>query len=352
MISRIYLALFGILFLLFISSCSDEKLITEIIPDKNILIATFDGSNAKLVRITFPNGDVINNDVFFAANGKNLANTQVTQISNYLQYIYLIVPNEYKLLILDRTTFKLLVEYSFSEEQLKPRKIVFANATEAYLIFENSDTMYLIDTYYNKVARKIKLEGIPSDILAVGNQVYVTLPLQNKLVNFDTRTHNIEQTLTIENVPYLVQKNANGSQILVLCAGTGKITGDFRETISNPSVAIIDYLTNSIISTNQIKPPKADLLKEYPISFVITNNDWGFFITNNYLIRIDAKQPQNSLLIEQAKYSNIFHNNIYNEFFLLTSTDSQSNIHLADPILGKKKQKLTFNSLITSFSLL
>lgn len=337
---------------LFLASCSDEKLITEISPGKHILVATYDGTTAKLSRIIFPKGDVIKSDVFFEANGKPISNKKISQVVTYLQNVYVLIPDDYKVIILDRTTFKLISEFDFKEENKMPRKVVFANATEAYLIFDDYEYVYLIDTYYNKIARKIELDDKPSDILAVGNQVYITLPLKNQLAILDTRIHKISQNIQINNVPYLVQKNSDGSKILVMCAGIGKVPGDFRDAISNPSVVAVDFKTNAILSTNEIKPPKVDLLKQYPKMFIITNNDWGFFATEKYLIRIDAKQPQYSILIEEVGYSSLLHNNIYNEFYLLFNSTNQSVIHQVDPILAKKKEKLTINQLVTFFTLL
>jgi len=349
---RTILFFLSINLILLLLSCSEEKLITEISPNKHILIATHDGTTAKLTRLTFPDGNIVGNDVFYQANGKTISNNKITQLSPYLQNIWVIIPDDFKLLVLDRSSFKLLAEFNFDEEKILPRKIVFANATEAYLIFENAKYVYLIDTYYYKIARKIELEDKPSDILAVGNQVYITLPLQNKLAILDTRTHKIENTIQIDNVPYLVQKNADGTKILVLCAGIGKVPGDFREAISLPSITTLDFNTNIVLSKYEIKPPKVDLLKEYPKQFVVTNNDWGFFATDNYLIRLDAKDPKFTLLIEQTNYVELLHNNIYNEFYLLVNLPNQSIIHQVDPILAKKKDKLTFNQLITYFTLL
>ncbi len=335
-----------------IISCSEEKIITELSPDKHILVATHDGSVAKLSRLTFPNGEVIKNDVYMDANGKQISNNKITQLATYLQNIYVVIPEDYKVMVLDRTTFKLVAEFTFKEENKMPRKVVLANATEAYLIFDDFDQVYLIDTYYNKIARKIQLEGNASDILAAGNQVYITVPLKNQLSIFDTRTHKIESNIQIDNVPYLVQKNADGSMILVICAGIGKVPGDFREAISQPSVVALDFKTNAILSTNEIKPAKVDLLKEYPNMFIITNNDWGFFATQKYLIRIDAKQPQYSAMIEETGYSELLHNNIYNEFYLLLNLTNQSLIHQVDPVLAKKKEKLSLNQFVTFFTLM
>lgn len=333
-------------------SCSEEKIIKELSPNKHILVATFEGNVSKLSRLTFPSGEVINYDVFKDANGKQISNNKITQLATYLQNIYVVIPEDYKVLVLDRTTFKLIVEYNFQTENKMPRKVVFANATEAYLIFDDYEYVYLIDTYYNKIARKITLDGNPSDILAVGNQVYVTIPLKNQLSVIDTRTHKIENNIQIDNVPYLVQKNADGSKIIALCAGIGKVPGDFREAISYPSVVVLDFNTNTILSTNEIKPPKIDLMNEYPKYFIITNNDWGFFATEKYLIRIDAKQPQYSILIEEAGYSELLHNNIYNEFYLLINLSNVSTIHQVDPILAKKIGKLSLNQYVTYFTLM
>ncbi|GEM_PF-1190356 len=330
-------------------SCSDEKLITEIGSGKNITAATYDG-NAHLAKISFPDGAVLSADKYFEVNGKYISSNKITKIKQYLQYLYLIIPDDYKVVVVDKTTFKLVAEYTFKDKVEKPKDVAFANATEGYLIMDGANKVYLIDTYYHKIAKEIELKNYPSSVFVLGNRVYLTIPLENLIEVYDTPTHSFIKTITnVGEMPYLINKNANGSKLIVISAGMGKVPGDFRESISLPQVAFVNSSDYSVLSINDVNPPKADLKSQLPSEFIVTNNDWGFFISQDYLIRVDLEEPQYSIQISNNSYNTLTYNQIYNEIYYLQNDDMISSVHYADPVLARTKEKLNYQGVITSF---
>ena len=334
---------------LLIFSCSDEKLITEIGSGKNITAATYDG-NAHLAKLTFPAGTVLSNDKYFEANGNYISSNKISKIKQYLQYLYLIIPDDYKVVVVDKTTYKLVAEYTFTDKSEKPKDITFANATEGYLIMDGANKVYLIDTYYHKIAKEIELKNYPSSVFVLGNRVYLTIPLENSIEVYDTPTHSFIKSITnVGEMPYLINKNSDGSKLIVISAGMGKVPGDLRESISLPQVSFVNSSDYSVLSINDVNPPKADLMKQLPSEFIITNNDWGFFVSQDYLIRVDLEEPQYSIQISNNRYNSLTYNQIYNEIYYLQNNEIISIIHYADPVLAKTKEKLSYQGMITSF---
>jgi hypothetical protein len=334
---------------IFFFSCSNEKLITEIGSGKNITAATYDG-NAHLAKFSFPDGAVLSTDKYFEVNGNYISNNKISKIKPYLQYLFVIIPDDYKVIVINKTTFKFVAEYVFSDKSEKPKDIAFANATEAYLIMEETNKIYLIDTYYHKIAKQIDLKNYPSSVYVLGNKVFFTIPLDNTVEVFDTPSHSFIKTINnVGEMPYLIYKNADGSKLIVISAGMGKVPGDFRDAISLPQVSLINSNDYTVISTNDINPPKAELMNQLPFDFIVTNKDWGFFISQDYLIRVDLEQPIYSIQIANKPFKSLYYNQIYNELYYLESGELISSVYYADPVLAKTKEKLNYQGIITSF---
>ncbi len=331
-------------------SCSKEKLINEGSTDRDIIAATYDG-NSHLARYKFPTGTKISDDLFYQSNHSYISANKVANIRLFLKYIFLCVPDDYKIYIIDKNNFTSVATIDFSQEQLMPTDIAFANATEGYAIFKNTPKVALIDVYYFKLAKMIDVKDIASSISAVGNQIFVAIPLQNDVSIIDSRIHDVVQDISVDNRPYLLYPNIDGKDMNVVTAGFGKIPGDPNNALSKPTLNIIDVQSRSIASSNLIDPPKADLTQELPSSFIVTNNDWGFLITQNYLIRIDTRNPQYAIRIEQYTYGGLYHNNIYNELYVLDNKDANTSVIRAlDPITGKKLNYINISLPVLTYS--
>lgn len=337
-----------LIFLLF--SCSDEKVINDSGSDKDILAASYDNSS-HLMKIKFPSGNITSSDIFFDKNGKPLTNSKISNIRLFLKYIFVFIPEENKISILDKNTFTIVSEIDFTENGLQPIDITFANATEGYVIFKDAPKVALIDIYYFKIAKIIDMEGNPSSISSVGNQIYITIPLNDIVSVIDSREHSVVQNIQVGNVPYLIYPTIDGSKFVIISAGVGKIPGDVRDAVTSPSVTLIDIQSRNIVSTNSIETPKLDMKTQLPLSFIITNNDWAFIITKDNLIKLDIREPSYSTRVEQYSYSQIYHNNVYNELYVLDSQNNSSKLYQLDPVTGKKKENITLNYYLLKMTL-
>jgi hypothetical protein len=340
---------FSIIFTsIFLLSCSNEKLINEGSSEKDFLAATYDG-NAHIARFKFPSGTKVSDDLYFQTYNNYISKNKIKNLRVFLKYIFICIPDDYKVVILDKNTFQQVAVIDFSENQLQPIDITFANATEGYLIFKDAPKVALLDIYYFKFVKFIDLSGNASSISSIGNQIYATIPMMNKVSVIDSRFHSVVTDIDVGNVPYLVTPTNQGDKFIVISAGTGKIEGDLRDTQTKPSISIIDVATRQILKQYDINPPKADLTNQLVHSLVATNNDWCFLLTQDYLIKIDLLNPDFSLMVENNQYSLLYENNIYNQLFASLIKDNQSIIYQLDPITGKKKTSSTINHQIGAF---
>lgn len=347
---KIILGLFSIIFVSLLLSCSEEKVINDSGSDKDILAISYD-NNSHFTRVKFPSGTVASDDLFYEKNSSYLTSSKVENVRLFLKYVFVCIPDENKIVVIDKNTFTTASEISFASEGLSPVDIAFANATEGYVIFKDSPKVALLDIYYFKVAKYIELKGNPSAISAVGNQIYVTLPLIDLVSVIDSRFHEVVEDIVVDNVPYLIYPTIDGKIFVVLSAGIGKVPGDPRDAFSAPSVSLIEIENRKILKTNIINTPGIELLSELPSSFIITNNDWAFILTGKYLIRLDTRDPNYSNRVEQFNYKQIYHNNVYNELFVLENSETNSKIYKLNPVTGKKLENISLNKNILKITL-
>jgi hypothetical protein len=345
MIKKILLALLAVMLI----SCSNEKLIDESDSNQKLLVASFDGTNSHIMKSDLKSTLSESNDLYTQANGSFISHSPITRMQSYLNYVFAFAPDENKIFIFNKNTTKVVAQIDFSDEGLRPMKLAFANATDAYLICENYNKLILLDILYFKKAREIDLPSFANDILALGNKIYITIPLENQVAIVDSRTHTITSQITVDNRPYIFALTSSSNNLIVLSAGAGKLPQDPMENLSAPSVANIDLASSSIVGTNPLVVPLYDIINKYPKEFVITNNDWGFFSLDSMLVKIDARDITFSISLYNAILSNFSQNYLANEIFVLEKTDFGSFIEKLNPISGAIEESQQTQLNLTSF---
>ena len=345
MIKKILFAVLAVMLI----ACADEKLIDESNSNQKLLVASFDGANSHVMNSDLKSEMVESNDLYNQANGSFIAHSPVTRLQSYLNYIFAFVPDENKIVVFNKNTLKSVSQIDFSNEGLRPMKLAFANATDAYLICENYNKLILLDIYYFKKAREIDLPTFANDILTLGNKIYITLPLENQIAIVDSRSHAITSTIAIDNRPYIFALTSSANNLIVLSAGAGKIPQDPMESLSAPSVTNIDLASSSVAGTDPLVVPAYDIVNKYLKEFVITNNDWGFFSLDSMLVKIDARDITFSISLYNAILSNFSQNYLANEMFVLEKTDFGTFIEKLNPISGAIEERLQTQLNLTSF---
>lgn len=324
-----------------VASCSPgERVVDNTNSNWDLLAASAEDNSLQLIEM--PDGEVKVPDILAAFDEVNL-NSPITKLRRYQSQIYAIVPEDFKIIIINEYDYSLTAVIDFSELNLKPSEIVFANATSAYVTHPESNLISLVDITdapqlkAYKIARQIPVGRGPTDIAVSGNQMLVTNSLDNTVSIVDTRTNKEEATLPTFPVPYIVEFVPNSSKAVVLSKGNGKID-DLEESAAY--IQYFDVETRQMSDESSLAVASMTAVEANPIDLVITPDEWGFIITNKLMVRADIRSRKNFSVIRFEKFHYIDYNLRLNRVIAIFENDRQeTELHINDPVSGSTKDR-------------
>jgi len=297
--------------LLFIS-CNEEKIINDVIVNQKFVLAV-DSANPKLVLYDTKDG-ILSNDIYFENNGKNIPG-DISKITEYGGMLFLLMPNIYKIEIIDKITFKSLATIDFSNERLEPTDICFANSTDAYICHGNDTALTLLDIYNMAIARKITVGKNPVSIACAGNQIFVANQSDNTVSVVDSRTHKEEAELKVSTAPCLVAVNGENEKALVISLGDGKINSSQTKTAA--VATFIDIATRKTGKKVELGTLKTKALDQHPLKLILTLNDWAYIQTKTHLLRLDAKRESGINTLSSEYNRDIVYHKLRNQILVV-----------------------------------
>ncbi len=320
----------SLLLLLLLSCTSDEKIVDNTIDELTLLISRDDGSN-EISIIKFPENRVIRSDVFYEINGKKL-NGKVKKIEEFGCYIYLLIPSEYLIEVIDSKTYVSVATIDFKSVQLEPTDISFHQAsTSAYICHGNDSSVSELDTKFMKIAKTIKVGISPVSVVCTGNRIY-TANQKSDDVTVIEYPDNVIATIKTYPVPLFIDSKPNNKEVVVVSAGTGKL--DSLNEKSPAFVSYIDVATNKIIKFLELGYQNEKAINQIPLSFSISISDKGFAATNNVFLRIDTERRDRISFISKKIYNYVFYNMKKQQLILLSDENNIQEISIADKSSG------------------
>lgn len=261
--------------------------------------------------------------------------------------IYVLSPQEAVMYIVKDKSFVIEDTIAFVGG-LQPNAITFANATTAYISFENAPTIGIFDITVNRMVSTIPLESAATDISSFENKVFAVCPKSNSVTIIDTRTNQIAQVLGTHDAPSFVGVDVDNRLVLVLCAGKGKSS----DTLQNPvektrmKLAYIDPATNSLLTQSDMIVTQANPDGAIPTSFAVTERYRAYVTTNQGLIRVNTFSKGAAVRVNQNIYASIQYNIRRGELMLLQRRANGSTIFTADRLTGSTLETHTFTNQI------
>lgn len=315
-----------ILTLIIIAACSNEEPFIDnsknnvsFIIQRNI--NTLEVLDFNDVNVTFTNIEL----------EKNIG--KIDLIKKFRGYYYLVNKEMKNIFILKNINPPLVNEIDFFSNGLIVNDICFPNATDCYIIYENSAKVGVIDLTTNEITNiEIPLSDIPSSIAGLGNQIYVTIPTKNLVEVIDTRTNNVVSQINISNSPSIVDFNYNGESAIVISKGDA----------NKPAmISIINLETKQITRSNILTGNEQTAINIMPNAMIVGsryvyvtatnvkhNNGGAFRIaSSNYLTTsVLIKNSCNNVIknYNSALFIEVDENN--NEKFVLFNTNDNKKI--------------------------
>lgn len=315
------------LFALIINSCSQEVAVIDDVSNNWNFLAVSVQNPTKIDKYNVRSGALIQGDVL----PKSVAaiNTKITKIAEQSDIIYVLVPDDYKIISFNKNDLALVFIYDFTALGLKPTDIAFTNPTDAYVSHAGTNKVSVLDLKYGKIARQLDLGGVCSRIAANGNQVYCLLPEQNEVSIIDTRDLKEVARLATSEKPSFIGFTAT-SEYAIVSTGNGKL--DSLASKSDSKFMFIEPQARKVMAESLLAASTLKAIDQVPLGLALTNKNYGFVATNQGLIRIDTKGRTSTRLINRNSYSFVQYDNYEKKVLLLSKLTNR--LILADEISG------------------
>lgn len=321
-----------------LTSCSkDEKVINAPVIPWNSLTAS-DATPSVLAKIEQPSGTVVDGNIYSSSNNGRQLPGKVERIAENGDYIYLFMPSVYKIEVISNSNFKSIGVIDFTATGRKPAGICFPNPTDAYITFSNDSTVDLLDTKYMTVARTLKTGKKPTSVSASGNQVFVTNSADNTVSVIDTRypENGVSQTIPVATAPYYADNLKDGTYMLIVSLGGGKIDSLPK---SAATLTMINISTKAIFKTKSIGTSATDAISEIPRGITVSDKGWAFVPTQTALFRINVKTGDLSA-VAKGDFLSAVYNYKRDELIVMKKTSTGVDAYTADPSTGALKSAI------------
>lgn len=212
-------------------------------------------------------------------------NTPIRNIREYLNKLYIMVPGDDKMIVYDRLADS-IVKVNNLNTGSGPSDITFANASDAFISFNNAPYTFVYDLVFNEVTRGVDGKGFARSISTFGRNVYIANFGSSTVGVLDTRDFIKVKDIEVSPLPILTGVTES-NEILVISLGGNKNpeNGELGETTASFINPESNTLRNSVVLGNFVKSPTEMI----PIDIALTPLDFAFMITNLGLIRLDTR---------------------------------------------------------------
>jgi len=268
-------------------------------------------------------GEIINSNVF-AATGEEMPSAP-SKIAEYGGMIFLLFKDDKQIIVLSNQDYNIIAKF---ELEGTPSGLCFPNATDCYIALEDIGAIVLLDIYNMKIARKIDLAGRPINIASYGNQVYVPLFDADRVAVIDTRTKTIEAMIQVAERPLYVDFTHDGKHCFVCSLGKGKLNESEEKT--KAFVSFINVEQRKVLETTEIGFGSFLAENQFPTGLAVTNGDWAYIPTNEFIMRIDTRYGNRIRLIDRGDYHSMIYNFKRDELLVVQYIDGVYKAYTAD----------------------
>lgn len=307
--------LLSLIILISLSSCGQHNPLIDS-SDKSFEAIAVTGENEnELTLIKEPSGEVINQNLLASITDETI-NSPIASIAMWGGSIYVLVPEEQKIVILNRWSYAYEATISYETMGLKPVSIAFANATDAYVAFEDHNAISLLDIKFRKHAHFIECAEGASFITINEGKLYVVNTKANSVSVINAVNYTKEKDIPVGESPIMISVATGHPSAAVIC---GK-PFSMDTTASNLPAACVTYIdinTETTKNTFELRAPKTDPKNIYPSSIALGEGNTLFICTQVGVYRANIRMQSSVLYTIKKPTTSIVINRLRDIFALI-----------------------------------
>jgi YVTN family beta-propeller protein len=238
------------------------------------------GDEAGMRLYEMPSGDLISQDYYQEINNEQLPGHVSKMVFEQNKY-FLLIPEAMKIVVAD-SIFRHVDDIDFTQLNLKPTDICFANTTTAYVSHRESDVVSEVDVTVFEITDQIEVGKRPVSIAATKNQIYTANYEDNSVSVIDSRTNEVTYTLEVSKNPNFVGITPDGNRFALITYGDTLETNPISAKSYVYEVAEPPELINSL----ELGKKGKDYLR--PISTVINLVDDAHIVTQELTVKLNT----------------------------------------------------------------
>ncbi len=326
--------------LIMLNSCSKEEAVIENETPGRYFYVVSKYNPQKIQLMELPSGKVLDEDVFYAANGKSL--DFVTQMAEFRGYIYLLQPNYHKITIVKAENLKIVAELDWMQEKITPSSIAFVNATTGFISFADTGIVKVLDLLNFKTPFSIITNFKLSFLDNFQHYVIALSPSDGNLVVLDSRTYSVVKSQSVGDFPLALSSSFELNKVFILVAGKGKFDSTQQKTPAK--LVILDVANFTKDSEVELSVGKINSDSLVPTGIVVSGRFFGYISTLSGLLRFSLANPSQFQRYIAGEFFNIFYDYKRDEIIALSRAGSTTSLYLINPINAAIKSKFTINN--------
>lgn len=222
----------------------------------------------------------------------------VTMVREYRDRLYVVLRTA-EIAVLNRTDFTVVGSISLPSPAAG---IAFANATTAYISVPLERAVLVTDLTVLSTVRSIDVGSAPADIACAGNQLCVLTPEKVECKIIDSRTNNVEATISLPTeAPIYVGADGLSGVFCVVMKGAGK------DSVSGipptaPTLSSIDIVTRKITATVTLSARDSEAKNQIPRGIAINSNGFCYIPVQNGLLQAATRNPKRAAAVQFDQY--------------------------------------------------
>ncbi|MFA7325849.1 MAG: hypothetical protein WC121_04235 [Candidatus Kapaibacterium sp.] len=315
---------------LFIISCGkEERVIDNSVVSLGLYLA--DSVTNDISVYHYPTMEISKANLL--ANAGISISSPISNIREFQKRIYILVPGEDKMIVLDAVSDTLLAvnEFPLGSE---PFDISFANVADGFVMFRNLQSITNYDLVFNKSARTLEGKSLITSIVDYGSFSFMTEPQTQSVSVLDNRSYKIDGEIKVTGIPILSAITSE-SEVFVVSQGYTTQVGEEAPVTIPTQVHFINPNDRTVRYTRDMGDNFINANEVIPTDLATTPIGYAFATTNKGLLRLDTRNNGNLFDVSKRIFSRIEYNAQRNGLYMLEHLVSGAKIAEASAVSGR-----------------
>ncbi len=313
-----------------ISSCGkEERVIDNSIISLDLYLSDSVSNDVSIYH--YPSMEVSKANLL--ANAGITINSPISNIREFQKRIYVLVPGDDKMFVLDAVSDTLLAESEFPFGS-GPFDISFANVADGFVMFKYAPYIVNYDLVFNKSARTLDGKSLVTSITNYGSYVFMTESQSQSVSVLDVRSYRNDGNIKLTGIP-LLSSITSENEVLVVTQGFSTKNGDETPVTIPTQVHFINPNDRTVRYTREIGDNQIDATEVIPTDLATTPIGYAFVTSNKGLLRLDTRNNGNLFDVSKRIFSRIEFNSQRNGLYMLEHTASGAKLAEASAVNGR-----------------